>query len=233
MSFRSLTKKIFRRLGYELTPHSRLGVNAYLDIQRLCRPNRPVCFDVGANVGQTIRKLQKTLPGCIVHSFEPASAPFAEMQTKFGATPDVHLVNAGLGRAIETRALLEQSDSRLSSYLEPGDDHWSEVSGKSETKILTLDGYCHDNEIDRVDLLKIDTQGFELEVLGGATEMLKRGGIHLIYLELNCGDMYRTAPPLDEVLRFLREGGYSMVSLYRFYHDEQAAKWTDGLFIKR
>ena len=81
--------------------------------------------------------------------------------------------------------------------------------------------------------IDFDTQGFELEVLGGAERMLEARNIELIYLELNCGDMYRTAPPLDEVLRYLRERNYALVSLYRFYHDEVSAKWTDGLFIAR
>jgi len=228
-----LTKKIFRRLGYELTPHNRLGVNAYRDIERLCTVDQPICFDVGANVGQTIRKLRRTFPNCQVHSFEPASDPFRAMQADYGSMAGVHLVNAGLGRAPEKRVLLQQSDSRLNSYLEPGDDHWSEVSDQAETTILTLDGYCADHDIARIDLLKIDTQGFELEVLGGAERMLEARNIELIYLELNCGDMYRTAPPLDEVLRYLRERNYALVSLYRFYHDEVSAKWTDGLFIAR
>jgi FkbM family methyltransferase len=57
----------------------------------------------------------------------------------------------------------------------------------SETlvKLVTLDWFCQQNAVSRIRLLKIDTEGYELEVLKGARGMLERGDIDLIQFEFN------------------------------------------------
>jgi FkbM family methyltransferase len=52
-------------------------------------------------------------------------------------------------------------------------------------KCPTVDLFCAERKIKKIDVLKIDTEGFDLEVLKGADAMLKRGAVSFVYLEFN------------------------------------------------
>src|SRR5437870_5270270 len=56
---------------------------------------RPVVFDVGANIGQSVELYRHLLPGCEIHAFEPSPTTFRQLQT-VGAS-DVRLINAAVG----------------------------------------------------------------------------------------------------------------------------------------
>lgn len=83
---------------------------------------------------------------------------------------------------------------------------FGQASRRIGVHCTTLDRFCADNGIDAIDVLKIDTEGFELEVLKGAQDVLNRRRIRFIYAELN--DM-RTQEhgsggglmPIDELIR--------------------------------
>ncbi len=57
----------------------------------------------------------------------------------------------------------------MSSLLRPAAAAWGSIVRETEVAITTLDDYCRSTDVSRIDLLKIDTQGYELEVLRGAT----------------------------------------------------------------
>jgi hypothetical protein len=79
-------------------------------------------------------------------------------------------------------------------------------------------------------LLKIDTQGFELEVLKGSIEMLSKNAIGLVYLEIIFSEMYSNLPSLDEIYRYMMQNGFKLVAFYDFYSNNKTADWCDALF---
>src|SRR5262249_47267521 len=119
----------------------------------------------------------------------------------------------------------------MSSLLPLGQDGWGRVNARTTVKVLTVDQYCSERGIQRIDLLKSDTQGFELEVLKGASRMIERNLIHLIYLEMNFARLYDRIPRFDVLLGFLLDRGFELVALYRVHYLNGRAGWTDGLFI--
>lgn len=68
--------------------------------------------------------------------------------------------------------------------------------GSSDVKVSTIDRYCADKKIERIDLLKSDTQGFELEVLKGARHMLVERRVGAIYVEITFAQLYDNLPRL-------------------------------------
>ena len=62
---------------------------------------------------------------------------------------------------------------------------------KISVKVKKLDDYCHSNNINKINLIKIDTQGFEEEVLNGALNLIKENKIDIIELELVLGFAYK------------------------------------------
>jgi hypothetical protein len=101
----------------------------------------------------------------------------------------------------------------------------------SQVEITTVDDYCSQHGIDRIDILKSDTEGFDLEVLKGASPLFAQHRIHLVYLEIIFGKHYKNQGRLDEIYGFLAEGGFELVSFYKNYYRNGLAKWTDAPFV--
>jgi hypothetical protein len=119
----------------------------------------------------------------------------------------------------------------MSSFLAPERDCWGEIALRSQVKLETMDDYTSLNQISYVDILKIDTQGFELEVLKGAARMMREHRIRLIYAELIFSEMYEGMPRFDEILRFVLDRGFVLISMYEVFHRDGRAGWTDVLFL--
>ena len=97
--------------------------------------------------------------------------------------------------------------------------------------MTTLDGYCAEQSIGRLDILKTDTQGYDLEVLAGAAGLLDGHRVGLIFMEISYADVYERGPGLDEVYGFLRDRGFFLVSFYNFAFKNGRADWSDALFV--
>ena len=91
---RRLVKKAFRAAGIDIRFIPKLGFDAYIDMRKLATPS-PVVFDVGANRGQTIERLQRHFDRPVIHAFEPGRAAFAELQRCCAGMPHVVLNNIG------------------------------------------------------------------------------------------------------------------------------------------
>ncbi|MFN2542396.1 MAG: FkbM family methyltransferase, partial [Chthoniobacterales bacterium] len=83
------------------------------------------------------------------------------------------------------------------------------------------------------DILKSDTQGYELEVFKGAEEVIRENRIGLIYFEFIFAEMYRDLPPFDQVYRYLVERDFLLVGIYNFHRQNDLASWADILFVNR
>jgi FkbM family methyltransferase len=238
MFIKQALKKFFLMCGYEIRalPHqnewgSRYGRDPYADMRCLTEIEHPVVFDVGANVGQSISRFRRQFADPVIHAFEPNPEAFAELSRTTGDLPKLSLNNYGLGSTDEIRELVENTHSDMSSFLEPGPECWGEVKARRPTRISTLDQYGKLKAIERIDILKTDTQGFDLEVLKGAKQLLAGNRIHLVYLELNFFKLYENLPRFDAIYGFLADNGFSLVTFYQFFYKHDRLAWTDALFV--
>jgi FkbM family methyltransferase len=225
-------KAIFHFFGMELHwVRKGVGVDAFRDMRYLSAVPDPVVFDGGANVGQSVERFHKYFPRPVIHSFEPGGAAFKELTRATAGVPDLRLNNFGLASQAGSRTFIENDRTDMSSLLEPGSDCWGEITRTYSVDVSTVDEYCAKTGIERIDILKIDTQGSELDVIKGAQAMIRKGAIHLIYLEIIFSEMYKGLPRLDEVYGFLADRGYTLVAFYDFWYQRERAAWTDALFI--
>jgi len=145
-----------------------MGADLGTDLQRLLAGTpHPVVFDIGANVGEFLTRIRVNFPAAVMHVFEPSPAVFQALQRAAGELPGVTLNNIAMGPRREERLLQEHSASQMSSLLPPGPTAWSEVRRETPVRVETVDAYCAERGIPSIDLLKIDTQGYDLEVLRG------------------------------------------------------------------
>jgi FkbM family methyltransferase len=190
-------------------------------------------FDVGANVGQTIRRMRETFPQPTIHAFEPGSDAFNALREEYSYKRGVHINNIALGHRRETKEFIEAANSENCSFLEPGEKSWSSFKQRRPVNITTIDAYCRQCSVERIDILKSDTEGFELEVLKGTSELFAQNRIHLVYLETIFRRLYENSARLDEIYGFLSSRGFDLVSFYRINYADNLAAFTDALFVNR
>ncbi len=209
----------------------KLGFDPFLDMSVLTEAGRsPIVFDVGANLGQSVTDFRDYFASPVIHSFEPGAA-FEQLKANTAGVPNLILNNSALGPRAERRVFVQNSVSDMSSFLELGPDSWGKAVSRNEIETDTVDDYCRRSGIDQIDILKVDTQGFDYEVLKGATAMMGRHRIHLTYMEIIFSAMYDGLPRFDEVYGFLVEHGMSLVSLYTPHFQHNRAGWSNALFV--
>jgi FkbM family methyltransferase len=234
MSFiKSGIQRLFSGLGFEVHQIvDETGRDPLQDMRKLAtRSSRVVVMDVGANVGQLVLRFRSAFKDPSIHAFEPGESAFAELQRRTSAIPDVHLNHFALGAQSGSLELVENTDSSMSSLLEPGTDYWGSIKQRRPVKEQTLDEYCAMHRVNEIDILKSDTQGFDLEVLKGANQMLTSRRVHMVFLEITFSDMYKRLPRLDDIYGFLIDRGFQLVAFYKFHYRDYRARWTDALFV--
>jgi FkbM family methyltransferase len=183
---------------------------------------RPECvLDVGANAGQYGERLrQHGYRGWIV-SFEPVRAVFEELAARAGRDERWRALNFALGARDETRTIGVAHVSQLSSFREANDYAMAEFPGESdvahteEVQIRTLDG-CIAEVLeglphDRVHM-KLDTQGWDLEVLSGAAGVA--GRLVGMQLEASVLPIYEQQPSFTHTIETVRALGFDLTGIY-------------------
>lgn len=227
-------QKLVRSFGYDLTRFvpDLPGRDPYADMRRLSDPSvAPVIFDVGANLGQSVRKFKDAFPKCTIHSFEPSPRTFLTLRENVKFLGDLHLWNCALASTVGELILFENCYSDMSSLLKPGEFAWGEVETETIVEVQTVDSICALANVERIDILKSDTQGYELEVFKGAARMMAENRIGLIFAEVMFREIYEGMPSFDQLYGYLTARNFALVSFYQFHFQRGMVSWTDALFI--
>lgn len=219
-AMKRLIKNIARRLGYELSS-SALAYKAGLapDISALIRMVQPkTVFDVGANTGQfrDFLRLEIGYTGNI-HSFEPIPelalglAQRAKLDDHWevsacalGAAPARLELNVSEGTDFSSFLTLSQNTPALFSQ---------SVSKRTvEVPVMTLAGFLADNQPKTPFFLKMDTQGFDMQVVIGAEPVMQ--DCAAVLCEVSVIALYEGQPTWQEMLSRLQGLGFDLVGLY-------------------
>lgn len=171
----------------------------------------PSCiFDVGANVGQTTRQIRSLWPTVPVHAFEPVSGTFALLEQNLAADAATTLHRLALGSRAGTARMLARPGGVMNRIV----THAAGAQQVEEVRIVVGDAFCAERGIERIDILKIDTEGHDLEVLAGFRNMLADRCI--AYVEVECGIApdNRMHVPFNRLAEFLFSFGYGLFNLY-------------------
>jgi FkbM family methyltransferase len=176
-----------------------------------------VVLDVGTNIGYVLLISAKKASRGMVYGFEPSSYNYKKCidNCKLNRFANHHVFNFGLGRADETLYLETISASNH------GMNRVTTGYMDSSEKIVVrkLDNLVKEAQIKRVDFIKIDVEGFEMNVLVGAEETISTFRPK-IFLEVNNGFLSRYQSSSSRVFNWLRSKGYKIYN-------------TQGLEIER
>jgi FkbM family methyltransferase len=180
-------------------------------------PNDPVILEAGAHNGVNTVEMAEFWPGAQIHAFEPVPAAFTELEDRASKYLErIHCYALGLGSAKGKMGMHISGDGsagscQSSSLLLPADEHHAEYSfvefGKTITvDVRTIDDWADHNGIKRIDFMRLDMQGYELEALKGARSILDTTSV--VQLEVSNIQLYQGAPLYPEVAHWMLHHGF-------------------------
>lgn len=168
-----------------------------------------VIFDVGANVGEWSENVLRFHPQVTMYAFEPIPNLVEALNNKFkNKKISIHQYAISSQEGTKQFEYYEHASGLSGLYHRPLVEKLIKESPKKlEVKSIPLDVFCERNKIQHINFLKIDTEGSEFDVLGGASHLLENKMISLLQFEY--GGTYPDAGiTLKQVYAFLRSKGY-------------------------
>ena len=224
MRFRRLVKAAFLKAGYRferVRTQDGEGFNAQEVLFLRSGRSPRVILDVGACRGETVVRYGEIWPMSEIHSFEPFPGSFAALERSTVSHPKHYAYRLAMAETPGVRDLHVHKGNEMNSLLRIGEsrkEHMggelSDPVGSIRVDIVTLDSWCESVGIENIDILKMDVQGGELLVLGGAERMLASGRIAMIYCEVQFAPLYEDQAELGSLISHLRRRGYLLHGLY-------------------
>jgi len=231
-----MKKKIqsfFNFFGYYLIKEKnfkKLYRNLDQTIKYLIKKNNPIILDVGAHTGESIIRFRNLYRKSIIHSFEPSKKNFKILKKYENLETKIN--NFALGNINEMKKFYINKDDSTSGFYKFFDNKNILDSSKEIVQIKTLDEYIKSNNIESVDILKIDVQGFEAQVLKGAIQTLK-SQIKIIELEIIFINYYEKKSSFSEIENIIMPLGFELYTISSPALEETSSrlKWLDAIYI--
>lgn len=230
-----LRNTVIQLTGYWMyrRDHLPIGCDLVTDIRYKIKLPINTIFDVGANVGQTVLRFHNDFPLARIYSFEPVLNTFNQLRKNVSRFPNTQYFQMALGDTNNDQEIktFTGKDSLLNS-LNP-------VSMNAEGKIEVIhvntgDDFCREHQIESIDLLKIDTEGYELQVLHGFIGMMKESKIAAVYCEVGFNEKNKRNTFMSHVLDYLKEFRFQFYGLYDIYNKclNTGSDYGSVLFIR-
>jgi FkbM family methyltransferase len=193
-------------------------------------------LDVGANAGQFARRVFSSLPDCIVHSFEPLPGPFTALQQVAADHPQLHCHNFALGERGGAVTIHTGEYTPSSSLLRPA-QHLTDSMPRvvphrdMDISVMRLDDWAAATSLTFPLLVKLDVQGYELQVIRGGMETLRRAAA--ILTEISFVELYENQPLFADIIEAMSRMGFRLADIYDVSRDPATGLGfqCDGLFL--
>jgi len=226
---RKIIRTLFHLLGAEITRYRPDSTADSLFVKSLAAHHINLIFDIGANIGQFGKIIRDSgYKGHIV-SFEPVSATHTKLlniskkDRMWQIAPQMAIggKNGEITINVSGNSLSSSVLNMLDSHKEAEPD--SAYVGSEKVSLKKLDtiaaNYLNDSS---VLFLKIDTQGYEDQVLNGAADLIKR--VAGVQLELSLVPLYENQLLFDDMVKKLNKLGFKLWSLSPVFYDSQDGK---------
>ena len=185
-----------------------------------------VIFDIGAAQGAWAERASRIWPDARIIGFEPNASRVPELEATRARVPNFSYQRCLLGA---TTGEVEYVDSLDQTSLYDR----AATGPKTTARMLTLDSLLRDGVIPAPGFMKLDVQGYELEVLKGGQRAL--GTAHAVLLEVSVYHLSPEMPLVLDVLNYMHANGffwYDIAGLLRRPSDD-AMTQMDFLFLRR
>lgn len=179
---------------------------------KIIKSDKPIFFDVGASLGVYSALLKQGFPGSEVFAFEPNPKAYEKIPAE-RKDMGIKFFNLGMGSKSGDGLIYDYKNQSGTEHASVHKQVFAEIHRGAEVEEIkfvsdTVDNFCQKNKIEKIDFLKIDTEGSELEVLNGAKTMLDKSGISVIQFEFN---------EMNMVSRVFLKDFYNVLKNYNIY----------------
>jgi FkbM family methyltransferase len=214
----------------------KLGVGASIEHAVALRAfDFDTVVDVGANRGQFATFIRMQFPRARIVSFEPLPRPAAVYAALFHNDPLARLERVAIARTRGSVVMRITQADDSSSYLDVADQQraifGTQVVEKHEAPCGPLSDFVSPDELGKNNLLKIDTQGSELEVLKGVDAL---DAFSAVYCEVSFVTLYTGQALAPEIISYLSSRGFDQAGVFNLQsHPDYGRVQADMLFVRR
>ena len=191
--------------------------------------NPAVVIDVGAYIGEWTRGFKRIFPNARILMVEPQPGHLDRLRAVAAAFNGVELAPVLCGAQERGSVPFHMCESASSVLMESARPT---VVSTISVPMTTLDKFTANTVFARPDFIKLDVQGYELEVLRGAEPAL--ASAEAVLMEVNLLGILDGAPLFHEATRFMSERGFQVYDIGTFFrrpHD--GALWqVDVIFVR-
>ena len=203
----------------------------------LARVLNPGAFivDVGANEGQFIHALRSTVAiraACL----EPGANAFSRLRRSLEGVEGIEALNVAASATTAHADFFISSSDVGSSLLRPvAGQHsaWARTVAVERVRAVRLDELAETQQWPSIDLLKVDTQGSDLDVLTSAGSRLNGSSIGAVLVEVNFHNLYEGQESFGSICDHMESRGYFLAELFRRYNRLGWLWYADALFLPR
>lgn len=189
-------------------------------------------FDVGAKDGRDTSQFLRIFPHANIWAFDCAKDCIDRLETTFKDEPRVTIVPKAVS-GHNGRKVFYSCSMRGSSSLFPVSREFSveaKNTGSYEVESIILDDFIENQDIDKVDLLKIDIEGADLLALHGCQRSISRGLVRAVLCELLFYPYYEGQYHYTQVCDWISYYGYSLHALWPQYWGGRL-RYANALFM--
>jgi FkbM family methyltransferase len=191
-------------------------------------------YDIGASGGTWTLLARTICPQAEVHAFEPLDYAVHDFDRRAGKVGRVTLHKIALGAAPKSASMFVLARADASSVLPPVGTESPEAEGRVcstvNVQMDSLDHYVAVNSLPAPDLIKLDVQGYELEVLRGGSESLSKA--RAVITEVSFREFYRGQSVFSDMVAFLGARGLHAAAFARTFPTGARLAQTDVLFCR-
>ena len=180
-------------------------------------PDDAIVFDIGANIGSMAFKFaQLAQKGC-VYAFEPTNYAFNKFKINLALNPELSRRIVPLQLFVSDHSEIKHKIKAYSSWRIDGKYtnahplHGGIIKSAESVVAVTIDDFCREREIPRIDLIKIDTDGFEYFILRGAKKSLGKFLPYIIF-EIGIYVMEERGISFEQYYDYLSSLGYNLIN---------------------
>lgn len=240
--FKRTLRGLFRKMGYDIVNRTLYGRDLLRDLDVIFADQKTITIlDIGANIGQTTLELAAHFGNAAIHSIEPDPEAHTQLTAAVKGNPRVKTYNIGFGDRNATATLNINKGSGGNSLLDLSEKihtfaqgDWTEKAGERDVTIVTLDTFCEQQSIPKIDLMKIDTQGYEKIIFEGGPKTVSPAVTKAIFIEVLFVELYKDQAYFEDIYALLTAKGYKLVGFYNPFRKAEVPHelmWCDALFV--
>lgn len=190
-------------------------------------------IDVGCYKGEWIETIIGVSKDTIIHAFEPTKKNYEYLVGKFNDNKSIKINQMAVSDKFGELSFYQYEDDSCNSLNFKLDDVNPLITlNVTKVQSTSLDKYCKENQIKRIDLLKVDSEGNELKVFNGASNLLKSSSIKCIITEVMFVPRYEGGVLFSELNHYLALNEFLLFGFFGLkYSKDGSLKWGNAIYI--